>query len=118
MKDLVLPLADGPWSWRRFNDLDDAQQFHRRLEPGNPPPVQLTEALLAPDGTVLQVGTWIVAYRPIISCPPRCHGLRRLADDELLKDERDDCAIGEVGQSRQRSWSIGRCFLAVGGRFP
>lgn len=66
MKELLLPVADGPWSWRKFNDPDDARRFHQRLEHGNPPPSQLTEALLAPDGTVLPAGIWIVIYRPII----------------------------------------------------
>jgi len=54
-------------SWRKFTDADDAERFHRRLEDDHPAPIQLTEPLPAPEGTVLPIGTWIVFYRPIIS---------------------------------------------------
>jgi len=66
MNKLELPRDDGPWSFRRFPDRDAAWAFFKRLEPGHPPPVCLGEERLAPDGTMLTVGTWVVFYRPII----------------------------------------------------
>jgi hypothetical protein len=65
MKRLELP-REGPWSVRRFFDRESAWRFFERLQPGHPPPVCLGEEQLAPDGTILPAGTWVVIYRPII----------------------------------------------------
>ena len=65
MKHFV-PQAGGPWSWRRFSDGESARQFHCRLSRDHPAPVELTEPHVAPDGSVLPAGTWVVIYRPII----------------------------------------------------
>jgi hypothetical protein len=53
MRQLELPRALGPG-------------FLRRLGPGHPPPIQLTEEYAAPDGGALPAGTWVIVYRPII----------------------------------------------------
>jgi hypothetical protein len=65
-KRLHLPEGGGPWSWRRFVSESDAGTFHNRVPAGSPPPVQLSEAHIAPDGSLLPAGTWLVIYRPII----------------------------------------------------
>lgn len=66
MKRLNITQSNGPWSWRAFADSDDASRFHRRLAADHPPPFQLAEPHVAPDGSVLRALTWIVIYRPII----------------------------------------------------
>jgi hypothetical protein len=66
VKTLQLPTGLGPWSYRVFYREAEALAFCDRLQPGDPPPVQLPEDHLAPDGTVLPAGRWIVLYRPII----------------------------------------------------
>jgi hypothetical protein len=76
MKRLELPTNGGPWSVRRFYDRAAADAFHQRLErleAGHPPPVRLHEPLLAPDSTVLPLGSWIVLYRPILGLSTRGH---------------------------------------------
>lgn len=66
---LELPTTGGPWSYRRFADQRDAHAFFRRLRPGHDPPFLLPRDHLAPDGSVVPAGTWIVIYRPIITEP-------------------------------------------------
>jgi hypothetical protein len=69
MRRLELPAQDGPWSVRRFWDRHDADAFYerlQRLEAGHPPPACLAEPLLAPDGSILPAGSWIILYRPIL----------------------------------------------------
>jgi len=69
LRPLHLPAKGGPWSVRRFADRRAADVFYwrlERLEAGHPPPVRLAEPLLAPDGSVLPAGSWIVVYRPIL----------------------------------------------------
>jgi len=66
VRSLELPSGGGPWSWRKFDDEDEAQSFFQRLEDDHPPPLQLGEPHLAPDGAVIPAGSWIVFYRPII----------------------------------------------------
>jgi hypothetical protein len=54
---------------RRFHDRQAADAFHQRLEQleaGDHPPFRIDGLLLAPDGTVLRAGSWIVVYRPIL----------------------------------------------------
>jgi hypothetical protein len=55
----------GPWSWRRFRTEEEARCFHVRLPSGHPDPICLSEDHVAPDGTILLAGSWIVIYRPI-----------------------------------------------------
>jgi hypothetical protein len=62
-----LPDRGGPWSWRVFGDRVEAWRFFSRLQDGDPPPRQVHEPHLAPDGTVVQAGHWLVIYRPIIA---------------------------------------------------
>jgi hypothetical protein len=66
MKRLEVSRSNGPWSWRAFPNGDDADRFHRRLTTDQPPPFELAEPHVAPDGSVLRTGSWIVLYRPII----------------------------------------------------
>jgi hypothetical protein len=66
VKRFTLPQGTAAWSWRRFYDRDEALTFHARLSADHPPPIHLAEAQLAPDGTVLPAGAWVVIYRPII----------------------------------------------------
>jgi hypothetical protein len=66
MKRLEITQPGGPWSWRAFSEQHDASRFHLRLTPDHPEPFQLAEPHVAPDGSVLRAGTWIVLYRPII----------------------------------------------------
>lgn len=64
---IELPAADGPWSWRLFGDRDAAWRFFHRLQEGDPPPRLLDSPHLAPDGSLIPAGTWLVLYRPIIA---------------------------------------------------
>jgi len=67
MKRLEISQSNGPWSWRAFANGDDANLFHRRLTTDHQPlPFELVEPHVAPDGSVLRTGSWIVLYRPII----------------------------------------------------
>lgn len=66
MKRLEITQSDGPWSWRAFSEEHDAKRFHQRLTPDHPHPFQLVEPHVAPDGSILRPGIWIVVYRPII----------------------------------------------------
>lgn len=63
---IELPAGHGPWSWRVFGDHDEAWRFFHRLQKGDPPPRRLDGAHLAPDGSFIPAGSWLVLYRPII----------------------------------------------------
>jgi hypothetical protein len=64
---IELPDGHGPWSWRVFGDRVEAWRFFHRLQDGDPPPRQLDTSHLAPDGSFVQAGSWLVVYRPIIT---------------------------------------------------
>ena len=64
-KEIQVP--EGPWSWRIFGDRVEAWRFFHRLQDGDPPPRHLDEPHVAPDGSPVPPGTWLVLYRPIIS---------------------------------------------------
>jgi len=66
-KQLSVPDQHGPWSWRIFGSQAEAWRFFHRLQDGDPPPRQLDAPHVAPDGTLIPAGTWLVLYRPIIT---------------------------------------------------
>jgi hypothetical protein len=66
LRPLPLPPVDGPWAWRGFLNRNGAYEFFQRVAVGAPEPRQLHEPHVAPDGTVLPSGTWVVIYHPII----------------------------------------------------
>jgi hypothetical protein len=66
-RHVELPDSGGPWSWRVFADRGEAWRFFHRLQEGDPPPRQLHEPHLAPDGSLVQARSWLVIYRPIIA---------------------------------------------------
>ena len=70
-RQIQLPAGNGPWSWRVFGDPLEAWRFFHRLQDGDPPPRQLNELHLAPDGSVVEEGSWLVLYRPIIAADRR-----------------------------------------------
>ena len=74
---IEVPAGGGPWSWRIFTDRQEALRFYHRLQEGDPPPRRLDEPHLAPDGTLVPAGNWLVVYRPIIDLrrPHRCLNL-------------------------------------------
>jgi hypothetical protein len=62
-----VPSEGGPWSWRVFGDRLEAWRFFYRLQDGDPAPRQLGGPHIAPDGSVIPPGSWLVIYRPIIA---------------------------------------------------
>lgn len=70
-EQLELPATDGPWSWRVFTDEAEAWRFFHRLQAGDPPPRYVAKAQLAPDGSLIPRGSWLVLYRPIIAADAR-----------------------------------------------
>ena len=62
-----VPSEGGPWSWRVFGDRLEAWRFFHRLQDGDPPPRHLDGPHLAPDGSFIPAGSWLVLYRPIIA---------------------------------------------------
>lgn len=67
---IELPAGQSPWSWRVFADRHEAWRFFHRLQEGDPPPRRLDEPRLAPDGSFIPPGSWLVLYRPIIGAHP------------------------------------------------
>jgi|SRR5581483_49313 len=72
---IELPAGQGPWSWRVFADRDEAWRFFHRLQEGDPPPRRLDQPHLAPDGSFIAPGSWLVVYRPIIGAHPDAEAL-------------------------------------------
>lgn len=66
-KQIHVPDGHGPWSWRIFGTRAEAWRFFHRLQEGDPPPRELTAPHVAPDGTFVPAGSWLVLYRPIIA---------------------------------------------------
>ena len=60
----------GPWSWRVFTDRLEAWRFFHRLQDGDPPPCRLDHTHVAPDGSLILPGSWVVLYRTIIADAP------------------------------------------------
>ena len=79
LRPLPVPSVDGPWAWRSFLDRNGAYEFFQRVAVGDPEPRQLHEPHVAPDGTVLPPGTWVVIYHPIIV------GRQRNGDAQALR---------------------------------
>lgn len=70
-KQIQVPDAHGPWSWRLFGSAAEAWRFFYRLQEGDPPPRQLDGPHVAPDGSLVPAGSWLVVYRPIIAAALR-----------------------------------------------
>ena len=67
LKQIHVPDGHGPWSWRIFGTQAEAWRFFHRLQDGDPPPRQLHTPHVAPDGSFVPSGSWLVLYRPIIA---------------------------------------------------